>query len=225
MIKIFCDGADLESIKRLNDDPRIMGFTTNPSLISKAGITDYEAFAKEVLKITNKPVSFEVFADDLEEMERQARKIASWGDNVYVKIPIMTTKSESTIPIIDRLLNRGIKLNVTAVMTVNQVDGIDFTETPVIISVFAGRIADTGRDPLVTIRAIREIFQTEQILWASPREVLNIYQAEQAGCDIITCTPDLIEKYNKLKDKDLEEFSRETVEMFYNDATKSGFKL
>lgn len=226
MIKIFGDGADLESIKRLNNDPQIDGFTTNPSLMAKAGITDYEAFAKEVLKITNKPVSFEVFDDDLKEMGRQAEIISSWGDNVYVKIPITNTKGESSVGLIGELLNKGIKVNATAITAPQQAYSLPVSSTPMIVSIFAGRIADTGVDPFPIMRELSEkMLGNVELLWASPREVLNIYQAEQAGCHIITCTPDLIDKYNKLKGKNLVEYSRETVQMFYNDAVKSGFKL
>ncbi len=232
MIKIFADGADLKTILELNKNPLIKGFTTNLTLMRKAGVEDYEKFAKEILaEIKDKPISFEVLSDDFDEMERQARKIASWGDNVYVKIPIMNTKGESSIPLINKLLLADTKLNITAVFTLEQVRGIItkaiITDNKkVIISVFEGRVADTGIDPTEHIKKIRLVIpHWVELLWASPREVLNIYQAEQVGVDIITCTPDLIEKYEKLKGKDLTEYSLETVKMFFEDGQKAGYKI
>ena len=188
----------------------------------KAGITDYEKFCKEVLSITKKPVSFEVFADEFDEMERQARIISSWGENVYVKIPITNTKGESSVRLINRLTQMGIKINATAVTQRDQyINIIPFA--PLIVSIFAGRIADTGEEPRYWF--IEYGLPTAELLWASPREVLNIYQAEQAGADIITVTPELLTKYEKMKGKDLYELSRETVQMFYDDAKESGFVL
>src|SRR3990167_1752213 len=224
MIKIFADGADLEAIKKLNKNPLVKGFTTNPTLMRNAGVSDYEKFAKEVLvEVRDKPVSFEVFSDNFDEMERQARKIASWGENVYVKIPITNTNRQSSVPLIKKILD--IKLNITAVFTKEQIELLPISKIPMIISIFAGRIADTGTDPIPFIRSIKKFLIGAELLWASPREVLNIYQAEEAGADIITCTPDLIEKYEKLKGKDLAEFSLDTVKMFYNDGQAAGYKL
>lgn len=232
MIKIFLDCADLETIRKWKDNPLISGFTTNPSLMFKAGVRDYEKFAKEVLaEIKDRPVSLEVFADDFVEMERQARKIASWGENVYVKIPITNTKGKLSTILVQELLDNGIKTNVTALTTPNQVMEIFVGEnkTPAIFSFFAGRVADTGVDPAKLIKEIIGRYAPNhkdiELLWASPREVLNIYQAEEAGADIITCTPDLLEKYEKLKGKDLKEFSLDTVRMFYADGQKAGFKI
>ena len=231
MIKIFADTGDIEEIKKLNQNPLVAGFTTNPTIMYKAGITDYERFCREVLDITDKPVSFEVFADDFDEMERQARIISSWGENVYVKIPITNTKGESSIELINKLLLANIKLNITAVFTLEQVREIVVKalitdKKKVIVSVFGGRIADTGVDPTIYIKRIRSILpRWVELLWASPREVLNIYQADWAGCNIITCTPDLIEKYEKLKGKDLTEYSLETVRMFFRDGKEAGFKI
>lgn len=230
-MKIFADTSDTNEIRELNKNPLVSGFTTNPTLMRRAGVTDYEKFCKKVLSITDKPVSFEVFADDFDEMERQARIISSWGENVYVKIPITNTKGESSIELINKLLLANIKLNITAVFTLEQVREIVVKalitdKKKVIVSVFGGRIADTGVDPTIYIKRIRSVLpRWIELLWASPREVLNIYQAEWVGCDIITCQPDLIEKYEKLKGKDLTEYSLDTVKMFYNDGVKAGFKL
>ena len=231
MIKIFADGADLKTILELNKNPLISGFTTNPSLMPKAVVEDYEKFAREVLaKIKDKPVSFEVLSDDFNEMKRQARKIASWGDNVYVKIPITDTKGKSSIDLIHKLLLNDIKLNITAITKDEQVLDISFNKTtPIIVSIFAGRIADTGINPISHIEKVKDVVswnnENIEILWASSREVLNIYQAEEAGVDIITCTPELIAKYEKLKGKDLTEYSLETVQMFFRDGQKVGYKL
>lgn len=222
MIKIFLDCADIETIRKFKDNPLIQGYTTNPSLMAKAGITDYEGFAKEVLKeVKDKPVSFEVFADEQTEIDRQARRIASWGENVFVKIPVTTTKGETLK--IKHLLEEGIKINLTAVMGV--VSYHYEVNNNLIISIFAGRIADTGVNPEKFFQVNKASNPGAQLLWASPREILNIYQAEEAGADIITCTPDLIAKYEKLKGKDLMEYSLETVKMFYDDGVKAGFKL
>ncbi|VGV46579.1 translaldolase [Streptococcus pyogenes] len=209
----------------------ITGFTTNPSLMKKAGISSYIGFAKEVLaKITDYPVSFEVFADDLASMEKEAEKIASLGDNVYVKIPVTTSTGESTCPLIQKLSAKGIKLNVTAIFTIEQTQAVVDHLTagvPAIVSVFAGRIADTGVDPMpIMEEALRICRQKEEVelLWASPRETYNIYQADQLGVDIITCTTDLIAKL-PLQGKDLEDYSLETVQMFLKDSTSLGFKI
>ncbi len=230
-IKIFADGADLAEMAALYRDPRIVGFTTNPTLMRKAGVSDYAGFARDVLAaIPDRPVSFEVFADELDEMEAQARIIASWGKNVNVKIPVTNTKGKFTGPILRSLSQDGIVLNVTAIMTVDQVKQVASElalETPAIISVFAGRVADTGIDPVPHMMACsRELAQRPkaELLWASPRELLNVFQAEEAGCQIITASPDILAKL-ALVGKDLVEYSLETVQMFYRDATKSGFKI
>lgn len=229
MIRIFADGADIEAIRSLDKNPLIKGFTTNPTLARKAGVTDYEGFCKEVLSFTDKPVSFEVFADDFEEMGRQAKIIHSWGENVYVKIPIVNTFGQSAIPLIRALYKLGIKLNVTAVFTERQIvqiaESVD-GRIPSIVSVFAGRIADTGIDPRdLMVMARVALPQKAQLLWASPREVLNIYQAYDCGCDIITCTPELIKKYEAMRGRDLTRLCIDTVEMFYNDGKAAGFTL
>jgi len=231
-IKIFADGASLPSMLEAARDPKIAGFTTNPTLMRKAGISDYRAFAKEVLAaIKDRPISFEVFADEFPEMKRQALEIATWGQNVYVKIPITNTKRASAAPLVKELAGAGVKLNVTAICTLDQV-----RETaqalkggaPSVVSVFAGRIADTGRDPVPLMKEALGICRAAgsgvELLWASPRELLNIIQAAEVGCDIITVTPDLLKKL-ELVGKDLAEFSLETVQMFYKDATAAGFKL
>jgi len=231
-IKIFADGASLPSMLESARDPRIAGFTTNPTLMRKAGISDYRAFAREVLAaIRDKPISFEVFADDIPEMRRQARDIASWGDNVYVKIPVTNTKRESTESLVRELATGGVKLNVTAICTLDQVREVSRALTggaPSVVSVFAGRIADTGRDPIPLMKEALQICRasapTAELLWASPRELLNIVQAAEMGCDIITVTPDLLKKL-ELVGKDLGDFSLETVQMFHKDAQAAGFKL
>ncbi len=230
-IKIFADGADLAAIIKLAENPLIKGFTTNPTLMRKAGITDYAGFAKEVLQhITDRPISFEVFSDEFDEMERQAQIINSWADNVYVKIPITNTRSESAVPLIHKLSHQGLKLNITAMTTLNQVSAVSEAVkggAPSFISVFAGRIADTGCDPLPIMKdslaVLKESPQAE-LLWASPRELLNIVQADEIGCPIITVTHDLLAKLNTLG-KDLEEFSLDTVKMFYRDAQAAGFQI
>ena len=228
-IKLFADGADLNSMLELYRDPMIKGFTTNPTLMKKSSITDYEKFAKQVLlEIPDRPVSFEVFADDLEVMFDQAKVIASWGKNVNVKIPVTNTKGEFTGSIIKELSATGIQLNITAVFTQMQVRAIAKNlsfDTPAIVSVFAGRIADTGRDPLPIMSECVEILKDlpkAELLWASPRELLNIIQANEIGCHIITATPDVLGKL-KLLGKDLSEFSLETVQMFFNDASTAGY--
>jgi len=230
-IKIFADGAELSVIKRLKETGLVRGFTTNPSLMRKAGVQDYKSFAKQVLKIAPElPLSLEVFSDDLEEMESQARIISSWGKNIFVKIPVMNTQRRFTGPILKSLSRDGIKLNVTAVMSVEQIKNIlEFLtyETPVILSVFAGRIADTGRDPVPIMEQCVDLLQSYnnvELLWASTRELFNVTQASQLGCDIITVGEDILDKMD-LIGKDLDDFSRETVEMFYKDALDSKFKI
>jgi transaldolase len=230
-IKLFADGADMESITRLYADPRIKGFTTNPTLMRKDGVEDYEAFARSVLEIvTDRPVSFEVFADELGEMADQARAIASWAPNVNVKIPVTNTKGVFTGPIIEALSAEGIELNVTAIFTREQVRAVcDALEesAPAIISVFAGRIADTGLDPMPLMRDCVDILHSRpkaELLWASPRELLNIFHADAVGCHIITATTDLLHKLGGVG-KELEVFSLETVNMFYADAQASAYTI
>lgn len=230
-IKIFADGADLASMVALAAQPHIRGLTTNPTLMRQAGISDYKAFAADVLAaIPDKPISFEVFADEPVEMLRQARQIASWGENVYVKIPVTTTDGASTNPMVTELSSNGVKLNVTALMTPDQVSSVAAAMepgVPAIISVFAGRVADTGRDPVpLMTECVDQLLHRNEIelIWASPRELLNIFQADAIGCDIITVTPDLLKKL-ELVGKDLAVFSLETVQMFYRDATLAGFQL
>ncbi len=230
-IKVFADGADMQGILDMYANPDIQGFTTNPTLMRQAGVEDYEAFARELLqKIGDKPVSLEVFADEFDEMERQALKIASWGDNVNVKIPITNTRGEKSAPLIKKLSAQGVVVNVTAMMTLEQVqdvaDALD-PGTGAIVSVFAGRIADTGIDPVPHMSAALEILKPRpkaELLWASPRELLNIFQADWMGCHIITVTNSLLAKLS-LVGKDLDDYSRETVEMFYRDASSAGYSL
>lgn len=230
-IKIFADGADINDILALSKNPYVKGFTTNPSLMKKAGITDYETFARALVKaVPNHPVSFEVFADELSEMESQARKIASWGKNVNVKVPVTNTKGQFTGSLISKLSHDGIVLNVTAIMTVDQVSMVEECldkNTPAIVSVFAGRIADTGRDPVPLMRECAEILRAKpkaELLWASCRELLNIFHAEESHSKIITVTHDLLGKLG-LIDKCLDEYSLETVKMFYNDAKASNYTI
>jgi len=231
-VKIFGDGADLQSMLALYKLPYIKGFTTNPTLMHKAGIRDYRAFAKEVLaSIADRPISFEVFSDDFGEMERQARLIASWGRNVNVKIPITNTLGEPSLGVIRALLEQRVKLNVTAILTREQWLSVKALMRPaddVILSVFAGRIADTGVDPVpVMTQAVQDFrdLPGARVLWASPREVLNIYQADACGCHIITVTDDLLAKLQRLRAKDLSELSLETVKMFHDDAKAAGYSL
>ena len=230
-VKLFADGADLAGMKEMAANPLIKGFTTNPTLMRKAGVADYKAFARDVLQaIPDRPVSFEVFADEFAEMEAQAFEIASWGENVNVKIPITNTKRHFSGPLIERLSRAGVKVNVTAVMTPEQVEEVterlDAT-TPAIISVFAGRIADTGRDPMpLMAKAVRTMKAKPraELIWASPRELLNVFQADAVGCHIITATNDILKKL-ALVDKDLDNYSLETVEMFYKDAKAAGYSI
>lgn len=229
-IKVFADGANLDSIRRLAADPHIAGFTTNPTLMRKAGVTDYRAFAQEALAIVgNRPISFEVFADDEEGIIAQARAIASWGPNVYVKVPVTDTRGRSMGRAILALSSEGVYLNVTAVMTVEQVDWVHKAlspHVPAIISVFAGRVADTGVDPVHLYRnlATGKGKSSIQLLWASPRQLLDIILADRLGFDIITVTNDLLNKV-PLLGKNLDEYSRETVEMFYTDAVTAGYTI
>jgi len=230
-IHIYADGAEISGILEMAKDPLIKGFTTNPTLMRKAGITDYEKFARELLeKITNHPISLEVFADDFPEMRHQAHIIAGWGKNVNVKIPITNTKGQSSIPLIADLVNSGVVVNVTAIMTLRQVEELSHVLSPSlksIVSVFAGRIADTGVDPVPHMTKCRELLKDNpaaQLLWASPRELLNIFQAEEVGCQIITVTNDVLAKL-KLIGKPLDAYSLETVEMFRRDAIAAGFSI
>jgi transaldolase len=230
-IKLFADGANLDDMLAARASGKVSGFTTNPTLMRKAGVKDYAAFAREVLaKIEDAPISFEVFSDDLPEMERQAREIATWGDNVYVKIPVTNTKGTFTGPIISSLSRDGVKLNVTAIFTLEQVHEVVQAldpATPSVISVFAGRIANAGLDPMPIMRAsvaIAAKLPKAEVLWASPREALNVLQAQECGCHIITMTPDLI-KATSTFGKDLAEFSLETVQMFFDDAKAAGYSL
>tara|TARA_B000000460_G_C21435112_1_gene356881 strand:- start:112 stop:840 length:729 start_codon:yes stop_codon:yes gene_type:complete len=230
-IKIFADGADLVSIEKLNMDQNISGFTTNPSLMKKAGVTDYKEFCQDVLKIIkDKPVSFEIFSDDLDKMYDQANEIASWGKSIFVKIPITNSKGEKTSGLIKKLLENKVKCNVTAILTIQQVKEIyeiSNFETEVIISIFAGRIADTGIDPIPMMTEAVNICKTKkniEILWASTRELINIYQANQINCQIITVPHDILKKI-PLIGKNLDDLSLETVQTFLNDATKAGFKI
>lgn len=230
-IKLFADGADLESIKKLNLDPRVSGFTTNPTLMRKAGINDYQSFAMAAIdEVGPKPISLEVFADELVEMRRQAEKIATWGENVYVKIPVTNTSGEMTNELVRNLSQSGVKLNVTAVFSQRQVDLVSealIGGAPSVLSVFAGRIADAGIDPVPMMRKFSLDLKNNpeiELLWASPREILNLVQANETGCKIITMTPDLWAKVSGLG-KDLDVFSLETVKMFFDDASASGFEL
>jgi transaldolase len=230
-VKLFADGADKSAMLALYANPLIQGFTTNPTLMRKAGITDYEAFARDIVaSIPDRPISLEVFADEFDEMERQARKIAQWGDNVYAKIPVTNTRREPALDLICRLSRSGVKLNVTALMSLDQVRSVSAAlagGAPSCVSVFAGRIADTGRDPVPLMAAAVEMVSIHpdmELIWASPRELLNVFQADSIGCHIITATPDVLNKLT-LVGKDLHDYSLETVQMFYNDASKSGFAL
>jgi transaldolase len=230
-IAIYADGADVRDMLAARDGGLVRGFTTNPTLMRKSGISDYESFARQALDaVAGMPISFEVFADDFDEMERQARRIATWGDGVFVKIPITNTKGASSVDLIRRLSAAGVKLNVTAILTLEQVravvDAVD-ANTPAIVSVFAGRIADTGRDPVPLMAEAAKICAAKpkaELLWASPRELLNIFQAEECGCHIITVTSDILKKL-AMVGKSLDELSLDTVKMFYHDAAAAGFTL
>ena len=230
-VKIFADGADLKGMVAMYAKPFVKGFTTNPTLMQKVGITDYRGFAKEVLAaIPDRPISFEVFSDDFAEMEKQAKEIASWGPNVNVKIPVTNTRGEPSYKLIQALAKAGVPLNVTALFTLAQVRDVVAhldAKTPAYISVFAGRVADTGVDPLPLMAAAAELthlLPKAELIWASPRELLNVFHAESVGCDIITVTNDVLAKLSNVG-KDLTQFSLETVKMFRDDAVKAGFKL
>jgi len=230
-VKIFADGADKNGMLEMYAKPFVKGFTTNPTLMRKAGVADYRAFARDVVAaIPDRPISFEVFSDEFEEMERQAREIATWGSNVNVKIPVTNTRSEPSYDLVARLTRAGIPVNVTAVFTLEQVRSVVAhldPSTPAFVSVFAGRIADTGRDPVPLMTEAKAILRQApraELIWASPREMLNVFHAEAAGCDVITVTNDLLAKLANVG-KDLAAFSLETVKMFRDDAVKAGFRL
>ena len=230
-VKIFADGADLAGMEQLHKQPLIKGFTTNPTLMRKAGISDYRAFARRVLQlIPDRPISFEVFSDEFCDMERQAREIASWGQNVYVKIPVTNTRRESACELIRELSRSGVKVNITALLSLGQVRDVAVAVAggaPACVSVFAGRVADTGYDPLPLMAAAVEMLSAApnaELIWASPRELLNIFQADAIGCHIITVTHDILTKLC-LVGRNLEDYSLETVKMFYNDATQAGFAV
>jgi transaldolase len=231
-VKIFADGADKAGMLALNSNPLIKGMTTNPTLMRKAGIQNYEAFAKEILaSVTTKPISFEVFSDDFPEMRRQALKIASWQKNVYVKIPITNTRGESALPLVRQLAGDGVQLNITAILTLDQVRSTSEALNPAVpsvVSVFAGRIADTGRDPAHIMRQSLELLESRpkaELLWASVREVLNIFQADDCGCHIVTVPHDILGKALKLSGMDLSALSLDTVKMFAQDAQAAGFSV
>jgi transaldolase len=230
-VSIFADGADIDGILEMYGNPLIKGFTTNPTLMRKAGVEDYAAFARALLLVvSDRPISFEVFADDFDGMEMQAMEIASWGSNVNVKIPVTNTKGVSAAPLIRRLSREGVRLNVTALMTLEQVKTVAdcLGDSPSsYISVFAGRVADTGRDPVpMMAEAVRflEMYPNLKLLWASPRELLNIFQADEIGCHVITVTNDVLKKLG-IVGKGLDQYSLETVQMFYSDAQKAGYRL
>jgi transaldolase len=230
-VKLFADGADKAGMLEMYANPLIQGFTTNPTLMRKAGVSNYPTFAKEILKaIPDRPISFEVFADEFDEMERQALEISSWGNNVNVKIPVTNTKKQTSYELLKRLAKAGVKLNVTALMTLDQVRDASaaLAEAPhAYISVFAGRIADTGRDPMPAMAAAVEMlkpYPQQELIWASPRELLNIFQADVVGCHIITATNDILKKL-ALVGKDLHDYSLDTVKMFYNDAHSAGYSI
>lgn len=230
-VKIFADGADKAGMLEMYAKPFVRGLTTNPTLMKKAGITDYRAFCKDILTfIKDKPLSFEVFSDDFSEMERQAMEIASWGENVYVKIPVTNTKQETCYALVKKLAAQKVKLNVTALMTLEQVRDVVASLNPSVpsyVSVFAGRVADTGVDPVpVMAKAVEmlKVTPAAELIWASPRELLNIFQADEIGCQVITVTNDILKKLS-LVGYDLDEYSLDTVKMFYKDAVEAGFKL
>ena len=230
-VKLFADGAEKAGMLEMYQNPLISGFTTNPTLMKKAGVSDYKAFAKDILShIPDKPISFEVFSDEFDEMERQALEIASWGKNIYVKIPITNTKGESSVPLITTLSEKEVKVNVTAMFTVQQVQSVipGLSKGPGgYVSVFAGRIADAGLDPLEIMQEVLRLIKGYpgiELIWASPRELYNVVQANDIGCDIITATNSILKKLPSLG-KDLDQFSLETVQMFYNDASEAGYTL
>jgi transaldolase len=230
-VKIFADGADKTGMLEMYAKPYIKGLTTNPTLMNKAGIADYRAFARDILSlIKDKPISFEVFSDDFTEMERQALEIAGWGENVYVKIPVTNTKREQSYKLVQKLARQKVKLNVTAVMTLAQVKDVSQKldpQVPSYVSVFAGRIADTGRDPVPLMKeavAILKALPAAELIWASPRELLNIFQADAIGCQVITVTNDILKKLS-LVGYDLSEYSLDTVKMFYKDALAAKYKI
>ena len=230
-VKIYADGADKASMLEMYADPRIAGFTTNPTLMRKSGVADYRAFAREILQlIPDRPISFEVFADEFDEMEQQALELASWGENVIVKVPVTNTRGQLSDALLKKLASASVRLNVTALLTLRQVRCVTDIlggGPPCKISVFAGRIADTGRDPVPVMAAAVELlrpYPNLELIWASPRELLNIFQADAIGCHIITATTDILKKL-PLVGKDLNEYSLETVKMFYNDAQKAGYCL
>jgi transaldolase len=230
-VKIFADGADKDGMLEMYAKPYIKGLTTNPTLMKKAGITDYRAFCKDILShIKDKPLSFEVFSDDFADMERQAMEIAGWGENVYVKIPVTNTKREACYALVKKLGARKVKISVTAIMTMTQVRDVVASlhpDVPSYVSVFAGRVADTGRDPLPMMAAAVEMLKVapaSELIWASPRELLNIFQADHVGCHVITVTNDILKKLSTVG-YDLDAYSLDTVKMFYNDAVSAGFSL
>ena len=230
-VKIFADGADLAGMLEMYRNPLIKGFTTNPTLMRKAGVSDYRVFALDILQsIPDRPISLEVFSDEFAEMERQARDISTWGENVYVKIPVTNTRGECSIELVRTLADAGIKVNVTAMLALDQVRDVSAVLVggpPAFVSVFAGRIADTGRDPVPLMAAAVELvrlYPNVELIWASPRELLNIFQADAIGCDIITVTNDVLRKLD-LVGKDLHEFSLDTVKMFRDDAVKAAYTL
>ena len=231
-VKVFADGADKKGMLELNANPLIQGLTTNPTLMRKAGISDFEAFARDILKsITAKPLSLEVFSDDFPEMKRQGLKINGWAPNVYVKIPITNTRGESSLPLVKELADQNVKLNVTAILTLEQVEGVAKAlnpKVPAVVSVFAGRIADTGVDPMPLMRECKKILKglpQAELLWASVREVLNIFQADDCGCAIVTVPHDILGKAIKMAGMDLNALSLDTVKMFAADAKAAGFSL
>jgi len=230
-IKIFADGADRQAMLEMYSQPHIQGLTTNPTLMKKAGIADYRDFCRDILQhIKEKPISFEVFSDDFQEMERQAMEIASWGENVYVKIPVTNTQRQPSYELVGTLAARGVKVNVTAIMTLPQVQHVAQALNPKVpsyVSVFAGRIADTGRDPVPIMKQSLTLLRglpLSELIWASPRELLNIFQADDIGCHVITVTTDILKKL-KMVGYNLDEYSLDTVKMFYADATAAGYKL
>jgi transaldolase len=230
-IELFADSASQDEMLRMYRNPLIRGFTTNPTLMRKAGVQDYEAFARAILQqIPDRPISFEVFSDDFGEMEEQAHRIAGWGENVYAKIPVTNTSGRSATPLLAKLAEDGIKVNVTALMTLEQVriaSAVLADGPPSFISVFAGRVADTGRDPVPLMAAAAKLvrrYANVRLIWASPRELLNVFQADAAGCDVITATGEILNKLN-LVGKDLDEYSLETVRMFHDDSISAGFQF